>query len=76
MPSMKDTIVYRYLALAYVALVTAVLLALVVEQASRGPAALPGVVVWALAAGFGLEFISSGWAAESRASSDERPLPR
>ena len=63
---MRETTVHRRLALVYVGLVTALLLALVAEQASRGPAALPGVLVCALAAGFGLEFVCARWAAESR----------
>lgn len=58
--------VHRYLPVVYVALVTALLLALVADQTSRGPAALPGILVHALAAGFGLEFVCSRWAAESR----------
>ena len=66
----------RHLPLVYVGLVTAVLLALVAEHAGRGPAALPGVLVCALAAGFGLEFVYAGWTAERRAASGERPLTR
>jgi hypothetical protein len=73
---MRDALVRRYLPLVYVGLVTALLLALVAEQASRGPAAVPGVLVCALAAGFGLEFVWSGWAAKRRSASGERPLPR
>ena len=57
-------------------LVTALLLALVAEQARRGSAAVPGVLVCALATGFGLEFVWSGWAPERRSGSDESPLPR
>ena len=73
---MRDAIVHRYLPLVYVGLVTALLLALVAEQARRGSAALPGVLVCALAAGFGLEFVWSSWAAERRSVSGEPPLPR
>ncbi|MDQ4048619.1 MAG: hypothetical protein M3131_04440 [Actinomycetota bacterium] len=40
---------------------TALLLALVAEQSSRGPTALLGVLVYLLAAGFGLEFVCSSW---------------
>ncbi len=72
MALMRETKVDRYLALVYVALVTAVLLALVAEEATRGPVALPGILVYALAAGFGLEFVSSTWAAESRPARDDR----
>lgn len=73
---MRETHVHRWLGPVYVALVTALLLALVVEQANRGPAGLPGVLVCAVAAGFGLEFICSRWTAESRSWSEERPLSR
>jgi hypothetical protein len=61
-----ERILHSYLPLAYVAAVTAGLLALVAEQASRGPHAFPGVLVCAFAAGFGLEFVSSGWAKRRR----------
>lgn len=74
MASMRETNAHRYMPLAYVALVTAVLLALVAEEAARGPVALPGILVYALAAGFGLEFVCSRWAAESRAASEDRRL--
>ena len=64
--------VRRYLPLVYVALVTALLLALVAELSIRGPTALPGVLVYSLGAGFGLEFVCSGWAARTGAPGDER----
>lgn len=64
--------VHRYVPLVYVALVTALLLALVVEQSRRGPTALPGALVYSLSAGFGLEFVCSRWAALTGAESDER----
>jgi len=51
----------RYAELAFVALVTAVLLAFVFGQASRGLGGLPGVVVYGFAAAFGLEYVSSVW---------------
>ncbi len=73
---MRETMVHRDLPLVYVALVTALLLALVAEQSSRGPTALPGVLVYSLAAGFGLEFVCSTWAARGGPSSDERTSPR
>jgi hypothetical protein len=63
---MSETIFHRWLGPSYVALVTALSLALVAEAASRGPSALPGVLVYALSAGFGLEFVVSRWSAESR----------
>ena len=72
---MRDAIVNRYLPLVYVGLVTALLLALVAEQATRRPAAVPGVLVCALAAGFGLEFVWSAWAPARRSSNGERPPP-
>ena len=51
----------RYAELAFVALVTAVLLAFVFGQASRGLVGLPGVLVYGFAAAFGLEYVSSVW---------------
>lgn len=51
----------RYAELAFVALVAAFMLAFVFSQAARGPAGLPGVVVYGLAAAFGLEYVSSVW---------------
>ena len=74
MACMRETKPHRHLPLVYVALVTAALLALVAEEATRGPVALPAILVYALAAGFGLEFVRSGWAAASRAASDDRRL--
>lgn len=55
----------RYAELAFVALVTACLLAFVFSQAARGPVALPGVVVYGFAASFGLEYVSSVWTGRS-----------
>ena len=43
------------------AIVTAVLLASVLEQAAAGARGIPGMVVYAFAAGFGLEFLSAVW---------------
>jgi hypothetical protein len=53
--------VQRLAVLAFMALVTACLLALVFAQATRGPNGLPGVVMYAFGAGFGLEFVSAAW---------------
>lgn len=53
--------VWRFVELAFVTAVTACLLAFVFVLAARGPAALPGAVVYAFAAGFGLEFVASTW---------------
>jgi hypothetical protein len=50
---------HRAAVLMFMAAVTAVLLALAFGQAARGAAGLPAVVVYAFAAGFGLEFIGS-----------------
>ena len=71
---MRGSPVHSYLSLAYVAVVTAILLALIAEQSSRGPAALPGLAVYALAAGFGLEYVSSSWARRRRRRGDDRAL--
>ncbi len=51
----------RSAALAFMALVTSCLLALALSQSERGAAGLPSVVVYAFAAGFGLEFVGSAW---------------
>ncbi len=53
--------VHRLMVLAFMGGVTACLLALVFEQATRGPSGLLGGVIFALAAGFGLEFVGSMW---------------
>ncbi|MBA3358424.1 MAG: hypothetical protein H0U20_03090 [Thermoleophilaceae bacterium] len=55
----------RYAELAFVAVVTACLLAFAFSQAARGPAGLPGVVVYGFAASFGLEYVSSVWSGRS-----------
>lgn len=51
----------RYAELAFMAVVTACLLAFVFSQAMRGAAGLAGVVVYGLSAAFGLEYVSSVW---------------
>lgn len=48
------------------AAVTALLLALVADATRRGLAGLPGMVVYAFAAGFGLEFVSASWLGPKR----------
>ena len=53
--------VQRLVILAFMAGVTACLLALVFAQATREPNGLLGAMVYALGAGFGLEFVSSVW---------------
>lgn len=71
---MRENRVRRYLPLAYVALVTALLLAVLAEQSARGSAALPELAVYSLAAGFGLEFVSSMWVGGRDQSGDARTL--
>ena len=51
----------RYAGLAVVASVTVCLLAFVFGQAGRGLEGVPGMVVYAFAAGFGLEFMGAAW---------------
>jgi len=46
---------------AFMALVTATMLALTFEHARRGLSAFPTVAVYALTVGFGLEFLRSQW---------------
>ena len=53
----------RYIELGFMAVVTAVLLAFVAEQTRHGLDGLPGILVFAFGAGFGLEFVSSSWCA-------------
>ena len=55
----------RYSELVFVALVTSCLLAFVFGQAARGPAGLPGVVIYGFAAGFGLEYVIAAWTGRS-----------
>jgi len=52
---------YRHAGLLFVASVTVCLLAFVAGQAARGPEGLPGLLVYAFAAGFGLECIGAAW---------------
>ena len=46
---------------AFVAAVTAAMLALTLVHAQRGGAGIANVVAYALTAGFGLEFVGSAW---------------
>jgi len=66
--------VHRLAVLAFMAAVTVCLLALVFGQATRGPSGLPGAVVYAFAAGFGLEFVSSAWTGRWRGPHSSRQL--
>ena len=56
----------RHARLAFMAAVTATMLALTLEHARRGLPALPTVAVYALTVGFGLEFLRSEWLVASR----------
>ena len=56
----------HYTELAFMAVVTALLLALVADATRRGLAGVPGMLVYAFAAGFGLEFVSSSWLGPGR----------
>ena len=47
--------------MGWVALVTVWAVALSFEYATRDPVGVPGMAVYALLAGFGLEFVSSEW---------------
>lgn len=53
----------RYAGLMFVTGVTVCMLAFAFGQAARGLEGLPGMVVYAFAAGFGLEFIGKEWLA-------------
>ena len=61
MTEKKRETLHRLAVLTFMATVTACLLALALAQATRGPAALPSIAVYALAAGFGLEFAGAAW---------------
>ena len=63
--------VQRLAILAFMVAVTACLLALVFAQATWGPNGLPGVAMYALGAGFGLEFVISAW--KGRGTLDPSP---
>jgi len=64
----------RYAQLVFVAAVTAMLLALVVEQTERGLTGVPATLVYAFAAGFGLEFVASFWRGEAHRQNGRRQL--
>jgi len=51
----------RIATLTFMAIVTVHAIVFAVDQASRGLPGLPGLLVWAFAAGFGLEFLASAW---------------
>jgi len=65
--------VHRIAVLAFMALVTTCLLALVFGLASRGWSGLAGMVVYGFAAGFGLEFLGAAWS--GRFAGRRRRLP-
>jgi hypothetical protein len=56
----------RHARLAFMACVTAAMLALTLAHARRGLPALPTVAVYALTVGFGLEFLRAEWPATRR----------
>ncbi len=60
--------------LVFVAAVTTVLLAFVFGQAARGLPGLPGMLVYAFAGGFGLEFLGSAWTGGWRQRGSQRQL--
>ena len=51
-----------WIRLAFMAVVTAGMLALTFEHASQGAAGMPTAAAYALTVGFGLEFLVSAWA--------------
>jgi hypothetical protein len=56
------------------AMVTSLLLASVFEQTDAGPRGIPGMVVYAFAAGFGLEFITAAWTGRGRGGTRRREV--
>lgn len=62
--------------LAFMATTTIVLLAFTFDQAGRGLEGLPTAVVYALTAGFGLEFIRSAWIAGAQRPPGQREARR
>lgn len=73
MTKMREKL-HRTAVLVFMAGVTAVLLALAFGQTARGAAGLPATVVYAFAAGFGLEFVGSVWSTRGRAAGEGRTL--
>ena len=74
---MRETTVQRmnrYVGLTLVASVTVCLLAFVFGQAAEGISGVPGMVVYAFAAGFGLEFMGAAWTGAWRERGARRPL--
>jgi hypothetical protein len=61
-----------YAELAFVAGVTALLLALVADRTRYGIQALAPILVYAFAAGFGLEFVSASWCGRWRPEGQPR----
>ncbi len=60
--------------LAFVAAVTATLLAFVFNPAASGAVDVGNLVVYSFAAGFGLEFVCSAWTGRWRSGSRSRQL--
>ena len=74
---MRETTVQRlnrYVGLTLVASVTVCLLAFVIALAGDGVSGVPGMVVYAFAAGFGLEFMGAAWTGAWRERGARRPL--
>jgi len=61
--SYRSEIATRRARLAFMALVTAAMLAFTFDAAARGPAGLITAAVYALTVGFGLEFVRAEWPA-------------
>jgi hypothetical protein len=64
MNEIKIQTIRRHARLAFMAVVTASMLALTFHHAGRGLSGLPTTVVYALTVGFGLEFLRSTWRVE------------
>jgi hypothetical protein len=62
--------------LAFMATTTIVLLAFTFDQADRGLEGIPTMVVYALTAGFGLEFIRAVWTGASARPPGRREIQR
>lgn len=61
MNEMRIEKIGRHIRWAFMAAVTATMLALTLEHARRGLPAFPTIAVYALTVGFGLEFLRAEW---------------
>jgi hypothetical protein len=66
----------HYAEVAFMTAVTALLLALLAAETRRGLEGLPGMLVYAFAAGFGLESVIASWRGRWRPGGGERQLQR